>query len=210
MNSHKNARLTFARRLEMVHEITESGSSVPQAAADHGVTAPTVRKWLGRYLVGGLIETGSLSTLHCPGDCLVDRGVAPAALAATSDRPAGGRVGLDRQSGAGACRTVPVERPATKRTGSALRTRGTGRLTAHRHQEARPYRASWPLCDWQSARYGRWRWLGISVRRRGRSCPDCLHGDATRRDKRACRELPVRCRGLVRRTWRACAPIAIH
>ncbi len=50
MNTHKNARLTFARRLEMVQEITESGSSVSQAAADHGVTAPTVRKWLGRYL----------------------------------------------------------------------------------------------------------------------------------------------------------------
>ncbi len=54
MNTHKNARLTFARRLEMVQEITEFGSSVPQAAADHGVTAPTVRKWLGRYLAGGV------------------------------------------------------------------------------------------------------------------------------------------------------------
>ncbi|KUZ70604.1 hypothetical protein WI38_33270 [Burkholderia ubonensis] len=37
----------------MVQEITEFGSSVQQAAADHGVAAPTVRKWLGRYLVGG-------------------------------------------------------------------------------------------------------------------------------------------------------------
>ncbi|WP_333971810.1 helix-turn-helix domain-containing protein, partial [Burkholderia cepacia] len=55
MNTHKNARLTFARRLEMVQEITESGSSVSRAAADHGVTAPTVRKWLGRYLAGGAV-----------------------------------------------------------------------------------------------------------------------------------------------------------
>lgn len=53
MNAHKNARLTFECRLEMVQEITEFGSSVPQVAADQGATAPTVRKWLGRYLVGG-------------------------------------------------------------------------------------------------------------------------------------------------------------
>ena len=54
MNSHKNARLTFSRRLEMVLEITEQGASVTDAAASHGVTAPTVRKWLGRYLAYGV------------------------------------------------------------------------------------------------------------------------------------------------------------
>ncbi len=54
MNTHKNARLTFARRLEMVQDITEHGLSVPEAAASHGVTAPTTRKWLGRYLAGGV------------------------------------------------------------------------------------------------------------------------------------------------------------
>ena len=62
MNTHKNARLTFARRLEMVHEITEFGLSVPQAAADHGVTAPTVRKWLGRYLAGGAAALADASS----------------------------------------------------------------------------------------------------------------------------------------------------
>jgi len=36
MNTHKNARLTFARRLEMVQDITEHGLSVPEAAASHG------------------------------------------------------------------------------------------------------------------------------------------------------------------------------
>ncbi|WP_175881045.1 helix-turn-helix domain-containing protein, partial [Burkholderia cepacia] len=62
MNTHKNARLTFARRLEMVQEITESGSSVSRAAADHGVTAPTVRKWLGRYLAGGAVALADASS----------------------------------------------------------------------------------------------------------------------------------------------------
>jgi transposase InsO family protein len=54
MNSHKNARLTFARRIEMVHDITERGLSVAQAAVAHGVTAPTARKWFERYLANGV------------------------------------------------------------------------------------------------------------------------------------------------------------
>ncbi len=53
MNIHKHARLTFARRLEMVKQMSECGLSTYAAAALHGVTAPTARKWLGRYLAGG-------------------------------------------------------------------------------------------------------------------------------------------------------------
>jgi len=54
MNTHKNARLTYARRIEMVQELTEGGGSLAQVARGHGVTVPTVRKWLGRYLVVGV------------------------------------------------------------------------------------------------------------------------------------------------------------
>ena len=53
MDAYKNARLTYLRRLEMVHEITEQSISVSQAALRAGVTTATSRKWLGRYLVGG-------------------------------------------------------------------------------------------------------------------------------------------------------------
>jgi transposase InsO family protein len=53
MNTHKHARLTFARRLEMVQQMTVQGLSAVQAAAVQGVTPPTARKWLGRYLAGG-------------------------------------------------------------------------------------------------------------------------------------------------------------
>lgn len=53
MNTHKNARLTYARRLEMVQDITERGSSVADAACHHGVSAVTARKWLGRFLADG-------------------------------------------------------------------------------------------------------------------------------------------------------------
>jgi len=53
MNTHKNARLTFARRLEMVQDITQRGESVTAAAMAQNVSVTTVRKWLGRYLAQG-------------------------------------------------------------------------------------------------------------------------------------------------------------
>ncbi len=53
MNTHKNARLTFARRLEMVKQMTELKLTPWAAAAAQGVSETTARKWLGRYLVSG-------------------------------------------------------------------------------------------------------------------------------------------------------------
>jgi transposase len=53
MNSHKHARLTYARRLEMVKRMSEQDLSAGEAAVEEKVTAATARKWLGRYLVGG-------------------------------------------------------------------------------------------------------------------------------------------------------------
>ncbi|HKI65454.1 MAG TPA: IS481 family transposase [Burkholderiales bacterium] len=53
MNVHKNARLTFVRRLEMVRDILDQGLTPAEAAAEAGVSEPTGRKWLGRYLAEG-------------------------------------------------------------------------------------------------------------------------------------------------------------
>jgi transposase InsO family protein len=53
MNTHKNARLTFARRIELVRDIVDRTLTPCAAAAAQGVTAATARKWLGRYLAGG-------------------------------------------------------------------------------------------------------------------------------------------------------------
>jgi transposase InsO family protein len=74
MNSHKHARLTYARRLEMVRQMTVHGLSAPRAAATHGVTAATARKWLGRYLAGGepALADASSRPSHSP------RAIAPA------------------------------------------------------------------------------------------------------------------------------------
>jgi transposase InsO family protein len=62
MNTHKNARLTYTRRLEMVQDITERGDSIAEAAARHGVSAVTCRKWLSRFLASGQAGLGDKSS----------------------------------------------------------------------------------------------------------------------------------------------------
>ena len=52
MNTHKNARLTYARRLEMVKQMTH-GANPSEAARLNAVSAVTARKWLGRFLAQG-------------------------------------------------------------------------------------------------------------------------------------------------------------
>ena len=62
MNIHKNARLTLARRLELVRDIIDNGLTPCTAGAVHGVSEPTARKWVGRYLAegkGGLHDRSS-------------------------------------------------------------------------------------------------------------------------------------------------------
>ena len=68
MNSHKHARLTYARRLELVRQLVEWGWSASEAAETHGVTPATVRKWLGRYLAGGeaALADASSRPAHSP------------------------------------------------------------------------------------------------------------------------------------------------
>ena len=64
MNIHKNARLTLARRIEMVRTIVEDKVTPAEAAAEAGVSEPTARKWLGRFLAGG--EAGLLDRRSRP------------------------------------------------------------------------------------------------------------------------------------------------
>ena len=73
MNIHKNARLSLARRIELVQDITLRGLSACQAAELHGVTAPTARKWLGRFLVEG--ESGLCDASSRP--AVSPRAIAP-------------------------------------------------------------------------------------------------------------------------------------
>jgi transposase InsO family protein len=56
MNIHKNARLTLARRIELVRMVVDQNVTKAEAAHEARVSEPTARKWLGRYLAEG--ETG--------------------------------------------------------------------------------------------------------------------------------------------------------
>ncbi|ETH41558.1 transposase, IS481 family [Bordetella pertussis H939] len=82
MNTHKHARLTFLRRLEMVQQLIAHQVCVPEAARAYGVTAPTVRKWLGRFLAqgqAGLADASSRPTVPRRSP----RAIAPAKALAT-------------------------------------------------------------------------------------------------------------------------------
>jgi len=65
MNIHKNARLTFIRRVEMVQDVVHAKLPVSQVATHYEVSAATVRKWVGRFLAEGR-------------DALMDRSSRPA------------------------------------------------------------------------------------------------------------------------------------
>ena len=76
MNTHKRARLTFARRIEMVKQMTLEGLDAVSAASAHGVTALAARKWLGRYLAGGEAALANASSKSAPSPRAIDSGKA--------------------------------------------------------------------------------------------------------------------------------------
>ena len=74
MNVHKNARLTFVRRMELVREVLDGRLAMCTAVAAYGVSLPTARKWVGRFLAEG--EAGLLDRSSRPR--LSPRAIAPA------------------------------------------------------------------------------------------------------------------------------------
>lgn len=59
---HKNARLSFAARRELATEVVERNAALRAAAAQHGITVSTARKWIRRYMelgVAGLQDDSS-------------------------------------------------------------------------------------------------------------------------------------------------------
>ncbi|ETH89377.1 transposase, IS481 family [Bordetella pertussis STO1-CHOC-0019] len=150
MNTHKHARLTFLRRLEMVQQLIAHQVCVPEAARAYGVTAPTVRKWLGRFLAqgqAGLADASSRPTVS-------PRAIAPAKALAIVElrrkRLTQARIaqalGVSASTvsrvlaRAGLSHLADLE-PADSR---GLRASGPRRSAAHRHQEAGTYPAPWP------------------------------------------------------------------
>ena len=139
--------------------MTGQGLSAPQAAAAHGVTPSTARKWLGRYLAGGesALTDASSRPAHSP------RAIEPAKalLIVELRRRRLLQVQIARSVGVSestvsrvlACAGLsklsdlqPVE-PVHRYEHDAPR-----RSAAYRHQEARPDRAPEPSSYRQTTR----------------------------------------------------------
>ena len=54
MNTHKNARLTFARRVELARRAVAEDSNHSALGREFGVSRQTVRKWHDRYVAEGV------------------------------------------------------------------------------------------------------------------------------------------------------------
>lgn len=153
MNSHRHARLTYARRLRMVRQMIELNWSAGETASAHGVTPATARKWLGRRLAGGgpgrcVVATDTLATSHRAGHGIADRRVARAPHNAGPHRSRRGCLGEHLQPSAGASRgcATRTNGPAiccTSTPGSSGASRGpaiASRATGATRWFARAYR----------------------------------------------------------------------
>ncbi len=116
MNSHKHARLTFARRLEMVKQMTFQGLDAAQAGTAQGMTAQTARKRLGRYLSGGeaALADASFRPARSPRAIAESKALLIVELrtrrCCSHALPATRVFGLPCQPGPGSCRFVTAER----------------------------------------------------------------------------------------------------
>jgi hypothetical protein len=73
MNTHKNARLTFARRLELVRDMTSGGLSPGMAGSLHGVSALAGifgpwAGWLGRPILEACLQPEGYRAWEGAGD----------------------------------------------------------------------------------------------------------------------------------------------
>ncbi|ETH90145.1 transposase, IS481 family, partial [Bordetella pertussis STO1-CHOC-0019] len=155
MNTHKHARLTFLRRLEMVQQLIAHQVCVPEAARAYGVTAPTVRKWLGRFLAQGQAGLADASSRPTVSPRAIAQAKALAIVELRRKRLTQARIaqalGVSASTvsrvlaRAGLSHLADLE-PAEPvvRAGGALRASGPRRSAAHRHQEAGTYPAPWP------------------------------------------------------------------
>lgn len=68
MNTHKNARLTFARRVELVRRASRPCSNQSALGLEFGVSRQTVRKWWQRFVTEGVagLRDRSSRPHRCP------------------------------------------------------------------------------------------------------------------------------------------------
>ncbi len=135
MNTHKHARLTFLRRLEMVQQLIAHQVCVPEAARalwGHRADCAQMAGPLPGSGPGGLgrcvLAPDGLAPSDCAGQGAGYRGAAPQAADPSAHRPCAGRVSQHRQPRPGPRRSVAPGRPGAGRAGGALRASGPGDL----------------------------------------------------------------------------------
>ena len=128
MNIHKNARLTLARRIELVRMVVDQGFTKAEAADEAGVSEPPAGKWLGRYLAEGEAGLADRSSRpkHSPRTIAPEKALAIVELRRrrlTHARIAAS-LGVSQstgRTGAASCRTVAAARSGALRSRGAVR-----------------------------------------------------------------------------------------
>ena len=201
MNTHKNARLTYLRRLEIVKDMIERGFAASEAAAKHGVSAVTARKWHGRYLAGGAAGAArQVFASSASRRALSIRRIAETivelrrkAVAQAGHRDLHGCVQGDRQPRTQARRHVEAKRYASCRSPSSATN--TMRLatccTSTSRSWAASTRSGHRITGDRASASSR-HWLGLRLRRRGRSQPNCVHADLPGRNWQSAASLLAR------------------
>ena len=151
MNTHKNARLTYLRRLEMVQDITERGlsrlRSCRQARRQRRhrsqVAGPLPGRRRGRP--AGQVLSPDKSPRAIEPQCGPDhRRAAPQAVPASPTSPRTWACPRPRSAACCAAPGCPVERSAPDEPVQRYERDAPWRAAAHRHQEARALRQGRP------------------------------------------------------------------
>ena len=183
MNIHKNARLTLSRRIEMVRSIVDRGLRPAEAAAEAGVSEPTGRKWLGRYLAEGESGLRDRSSRPKRSPRTISPEKALVIVELRRRRLTQARIAQVRLSDLNPAEPIVrygMSAPAISFTSIP---RSSGGLSA------------W-VSAFMAARDRRSRQDGIPVRCNRRPCPNCLHRHVPQRDESQRGPIPTKHRCL--------------
>jgi hypothetical protein len=179
-------------------------------SAQQGTSAPTARKWLGRFLAGGEAALGRRRharpqpAAHQRVEGTGHRGAQATAADPGAHRRQPWTVRSHGQPRAAPRRPVQALEPAAGRARAALRAHRPRRAAAHRHQEARAHRAPSHRVTGRPPRQRRRRGLGDAVRGHRRPRPHRLHRRCTpTRRRRQCGGSSCATRCLLRQSGRA-------
>lgn len=142
MNIHKNAGLTFIRRVETVEDVLKNGLPAAQASQLYGVSAATIRKWVGRFLARGRPALADRSSLPAYSPRAIDGAEALTIVELRKKRMTQARIAqyfsLSKATVSRVLTRAGLGAPIGPRAGQAsttIRTRAAPRPDSHLHEE---------------------------------------------------------------------------